>query len=198
MKALCDTVSLLRFLLIVFIIAFMPTYSLAGIDDDLINASINGDTSKVRNLLTKGAKVNAKDSDGVTALMWASEKGHTEVVKVLLAKGADVNIRESSAGMTALMVAAAGGYTAIVDALLAKAADVNAKDYNLGATPLMGAAEYGYTDVIKALITKGADVNAKSERGRTPLHSAAFWNSKEVAELLIVMYLQKMEMGRHH
>jgi len=47
----------------------------------------------VQALLAKGADVNDKDSNGETALMWASRFGHLGVVQVLLAKGADVNAK---------------------------------------------------------------------------------------------------------
>jgi ankyrin repeat protein len=151
----------------------LPSTSFALIEDDLLKAASNGEIEKVRSLLNKGANVNAKDKDGVTAMMWASEKGQTEIVNILLSKGAEVNARENNSGMTALMVAAAEGHTAIVEALLAKGADVNAKDYNLGATPLMGAAEYGYVNIIRTLIAKGADVNAKDKKNRTALMMAS-------------------------
>ena len=42
------------------------------IKDDLIKASRNGNIKIVEMLLEKGADVNAKDNDGMTALMKAS------------------------------------------------------------------------------------------------------------------------------
>ena len=50
---------------------------------------------------------------------------------------------------------------------------------------LLDAAEKGNIEAVKQHLAAGADVNAKSERGRTPLHNAARWKHKEVAELLI-------------
>ncbi|MDP2924239.1 MAG: ankyrin repeat domain-containing protein [Candidatus Omnitrophota bacterium] len=71
-------------------------------------------------MLGKGAYVNAKDNDGETALMGASDRSnygayievphcgrHSEVVKILLDKGADVNAKDN-AGYTALIKAAGG------------------------------------------------------------------------------------------
>ena len=55
-------------------------------------------------LLQKGAHVNVKDPDGVSALAWASKRGYANVVQVLLAKGADVNARTTN-GLTPLMLA---------------------------------------------------------------------------------------------
>jgi ankyrin repeat protein len=42
-------------------------------------------------LLKSGADVNAKNNDGLTALMLASSYGRKEIVKLLLDNGADVN-----------------------------------------------------------------------------------------------------------
>lgn len=35
----------------------------------------------------KGAQVNAKNNNGWTALMWASDEGHADVVQLLLDRG---------------------------------------------------------------------------------------------------------------
>ena len=88
--------------------------------EDLINAALHGDAAAVQALLAKGAEVNAKANDGVTALMAASEEGHGEVVEALLAKGAEVNARRTNDGVTALILASYKGHIEVVQALLAK------------------------------------------------------------------------------
>ncbi|MDK9706058.1 MAG: ankyrin repeat domain-containing protein [Desulforhopalus sp.] len=78
----------------------------AGADDinaELITAAFLGNLEQVQRLLEKGANVNAKRDNGITALMGASLEGHTEIVEVLLAKGADVNAKNNILG---------SGYTA--------------------------------------------------------------------------------------
>ncbi len=55
-------------------------------------------------LLAAGADVNARLSNGATALMLASQIGHTGVAQTLLAAKADVNATAGN-GATALMLA---------------------------------------------------------------------------------------------
>ena len=78
----------------------------------------------VSRCLKAGAKVNARDKDGLTPLHMAAAKNATPaVVKVLLANGAKVNARNKDGG-TPLHVSAAFSKTpAVVKALLAAGAD---------------------------------------------------------------------------
>ena len=57
----------------------------------LLKAAIAGHAAQVERLLTKGADVEARDQDGMTALMTAESKGHTEVVRILKQAGEDTN-----------------------------------------------------------------------------------------------------------
>jgi len=61
--------------------------------NDLIMASSNGDLPPVRASFATGSdvNVNAKRSDGATALGVASQPGHVEAVQALLAAQADAN-----------------------------------------------------------------------------------------------------------
>jgi hypothetical protein len=70
----------------------------------LIQAAGEGDLQKVRELLAKGADVNAKRDDGETALLAATRRGDARVVQELLAKGADAKVRDNL-GDTALNIA---------------------------------------------------------------------------------------------
>jgi ankyrin repeat protein len=142
--------------------------------DDLINAAKQGDLPRVKTLVADGADVNAKNSDGATALMVASETRNLEVVQSLLAKGADVNAKAND-GQTALFKAVSQRNNEdVVEALIGKGADVNART-NGGGTALMAASELGQQDVstVQYLIAKGADVNAKANDGETALGRAS-------------------------
>lgn len=70
----------------------------------------------------------------------------------------------------------------IVELLLDRGADVNSKTQHGGMTPL-----YFTTAIPVAglLLARGADVNARDDRGRTPLHRAAWENYPEMADFLL-------------
>lgn len=66
-----------------------------GLNEPLASAAANGDTSRVRFLLTVGASPNSEGVDKMyTALTGASALGHTEIVKLLLQKGADPFLKD--------------------------------------------------------------------------------------------------------
>jgi len=79
----------------------------------LIEAARMGDTEKAQALLERGADVNARNNECVTALMAAAAEGHTDTVQALLEKGADVNAKNND-GKTALMRAKEKGHKEIV------------------------------------------------------------------------------------
>jgi ankyrin repeat protein len=149
-----------------------------------ILAPVKTNLEVVRALLAKGADVNAKTSDGMTALMLAAEYEGIDVVQALLAKGADVNAK-ASGGTTALMFASKQGHLEVVQTLLAKGADVNAKRKESGWTSLMAAAGNGHLEVVQALLAKKADVNAKANDGTTALMLAFKQGHAEIGDLLV-------------
>lgn len=65
-------------------------------------ASAKGLLPFVRELLTRGADVEAEDFDNWSALLNAAKNGHTEVVRILVEHGADIEHRDMG-GWTPLM-----------------------------------------------------------------------------------------------
>ena len=102
------------------------TAAVAGPSEDLIDAATRGDVASAQALLAKGADVDAKTSDGVTALMAAALHGRLDMVQALLDKGAAVNARDYD-GWTALLRASSKGQIDVAQALLDKGAQVNAR-----------------------------------------------------------------------
>jgi hypothetical protein len=112
--------------------ATVPEESREDLNSQLIEAS---NLDEVKLLLTKGADVNAKDSEGKTPLMNAAYYGKKEIAKFLLENGANVNARYVD-GCTALIWAAGEGEAEVLEILLKHGADVHAAERN-GYTALM-------------------------------------------------------------
>ena len=74
----------------------------------LIEAAKTGNTQAARQVFPFGASPDAKDENGVTALMWAAGNGKIEMIKFLLDKGADFTAKDKD-GHTALDRAKANG-----------------------------------------------------------------------------------------
>ena len=164
-------------------------------DASLIESAKLGDLARAKELLSKGAAVDAADRRGMTPLMWAAAGGHTELVRQLLERAASPD-RRANDGSTALMLASANGFTEIVRALVLKGANVAAARAGqtarqlalarghsdvvtllqqaeaLGGRLLQGATE-GHDMVVRQVLALGAPVNVTDERGATALMIAA-------------------------
>ena len=77
----------------------------ADIGAIFLDASMNGDLNKVKQIVRGGLDVNTSGDQRRTALMLASYNGHTDIVTYLLKKGAQVNALDDM-GRSALIYAA--------------------------------------------------------------------------------------------
>ena len=151
---------------------------------ELADAAMRGDNEAVRSLLQEDFDVNATQSDGATALHWASYHGDAELARLLLEAGADVSAANRN-GSTPLWLASSHGDAAMIEVLLDGGADAN-EALPLGRRPLMLAARAGSVDAVRALLAAGADPNAAEEqRGTTALMQAADQAHAEVMSVLI-------------
>jgi ankyrin repeat protein len=167
-----------------FFLLFSAWPALAGNPDaDFAAALANRDLATLGKAIERGADVNAKASDGRTALMTAAAAGDAALVRRLLAAGAKVNATNGRGG-TALMYASVRGDLETVTVLLQKEADVDARASN-GWTALMIASASGDDDVAARLIEAGADVNAADIYGWTPLMRAIHEGRTGIVRLLV-------------
>lgn len=152
--------------------------------EDAINSN---DLALVRELLDKGADVDATEEDdyqNITNLMYASRDGKYEMVRLLLDYGANVN-HKSYYGITALMFASTHGHYEIIKLLLDKGASVNEVDHDSRHSALMTAAYEGHIQVVKLLLERGANINFKNSYEDTALSCACEKDHKNVVELLL-------------
>jgi ankyrin repeat protein len=126
----------------------------------LINAVRTSDVNAAAVALEAGADANARDSDGITALMYAARGDRPEIANP-----------------------APSDYPRIVELMIKRGADINAKT-DTGFVALFWAARYGHEGVARVLITHGADVNAKDKDGMTALKWASSNKQTKVVELL--------------
>src|SRR5262245_10078161 len=130
-----------------------------GPNEKLLTAIRDADAQAARALLSSplgGADANARDEDGLTALMHAAMYAGADCEELLLEKGADPNAKSKS-GVTALMLAI--GQADKVRLLLAKGAYVNAKSKQGHTALTIAAGREGGAEVVKLLLNHGADLS---------------------------------------
>jgi len=88
------------------------------------NAIKRGDVPVVRDLLGRGADVDARDRHGQTALMLSAHAGHREVVEALIGHRANLNIT-AKFGLSALMLAIVAGHEDVARHLAKAGADLS-------------------------------------------------------------------------
>jgi hypothetical protein len=146
-------------------------------------ASLTGLIEPVRQLLGKGADVNAQGGYYGTALQAASVDGYSQIIQLLLENGADVNIQGGFHG-TALQAASGRGHSQIVQQLLENGADVNAQGGRYG-TALQAASAWGRSHVVQQLLKHGADINAQFGPYNTALQAASSRGHGKVVQQLL-------------
>ncbi|MEJ2573413.1 MAG: ankyrin repeat domain-containing protein [Gammaproteobacteria bacterium] len=113
----------------------------------------------IKMLLAKGAKPDARSSQGATALSVAQEYGNQDIANLLMKGGAKeaLSYKGLSLNESLIMAASHGDAKEVVESLVA-GADPEAKN-RAGVTPLLAAAYGGSVDAVKAIMSRGANVN---------------------------------------
>ena len=149
----------------------------------IIKAVEDNNATEVTRLIQAGANVNARDSIGYTALMWAANHYSVDAAKVLIEAGADMNAKDNN-GYTALMVTVGKGSFDVAKVLIEAGADLNARN-NDGETALMLTTYRNNARSAKPFIEEGTDLNARNNDGKTVSMCAAMYNAVDVLALLI-------------
>jgi ankyrin repeat protein len=146
----------------------------AAVDTRLPDAARAQDTKAVLALINQKSDVNARASDGSTALLWLAHWNDGEAAELLLRAGADANA-VNDFGSSPLSEACLNGSTDMVRLLLRNHANPNLA-IGTGETPLMTCARTGSTDAVRLLLESGAAVN-----GREPSQNqtAIMWGAAE-------------------
>jgi uncharacterized protein len=157
-------------------------------DAELIAAAWENDVERARQLIAKGADVNAKDSTQQSAYLIATSEGYSELLALTFEYGADVRSLDSYNG-TGLIRAAERGHAMVVGRLLREGIDPNHVN-RLGWTALheaiiLGKGDDRYVDTVRLLVAGGADLELRSARdGVLPLAHADSHHQTAIAMTL--------------
>lgn len=149
----------------------------------LMEAASAGSLPLVRYLLNLGAKVDAVDKGGASALLRASaSRADSSILEILLEKGAHPNLSDSGL-RTPLMLAAEAGDATKVRTLLRWKSDVNALDRQRE-TAISKAIAKRQSKVVGVLIQAGAKPGLEDSNGRRFL-SDALYSDEETLERIL-------------
>lgn len=156
---------------------------------EMIAAARSGDTEKVKQLLSKGADVNAPEPEsGDTPLLAAIDKGQWATAEYLLTQRPDLSLEDKN-GNSPLYLAVSRGDSALamVNLLLEAGAQVDRGPKtgdNAGATSLHIACATGANGCLESLLLHGASATKQIPSGATPLHTAAIGGDQRTIDLL--------------
>lgn len=108
----------------------------------------------------RSVRLDASDTKGTNALMYAALHGQMSIVRRLVEREAQVN----KTGWTALHFAASNGHDEVVSYLLEHHAYIDAESPNR-TTPLMMAARMKHPSTVRLLLQEGADPTPVNQSG---------------------------------
>ena len=152
-------------------------------EDDFQKAVRINDLDTIDQLAATTDDIEARGTNGKTALMIAAKSGNAGLVKKLLEAGADARAENINGG-TPIMFAAIDGDIETIETLIQAGSEVRTRGSN-GWSALMVAAAKGHVEATRLIINAGADVNTVDIYLWTPLHRAAYENRIRVVEVLL-------------
>lgn len=152
-------------------------------------AARQGNAGVVRTLVGAGFDVNAKDGNGMTALLHAVDANKPDSIFPLAEFGADVNACGDD-GWAPLHLAVRNDNPIVVAALGWLKADPNVRNAETGATPLHLAAFLDRDELIPQLLNMGADPALEDVNGMTAVMIAAHEGNRDARRAVLNWLLE--------
>lgn len=161
----------------------------ADLNQELSNATLAGDLSRMALLIERGADVNAIDVQGYAPLHLAARHRRAELISALLAYKADINLKDRD-GFSALHHAVMRNHPESIKALATRGADIE-RPTPTGFTPLALAIIEDQYKSAMALIETGANVEAPV--GEAKLSPLMLTSGKEARVLSLAAGVTRVE-----
>jgi len=136
-------------------------------ETDLHQAAAANDAVRIETLLKSGARIDARDSAGRTALLVATHADAVDAARALIAAGADVNAKDNIED-SPYLYAAAEGRLDILRMTLKAGPDLKSVN-RYGGVGLIPAAHHGHPDIVRELLKTDIDINHVNRLGWTAL-----------------------------
>lgn len=163
------------------ILFFCNTQNTMG--NELNIAAEIGDTTKVKNLLKKGANINERDRFGRTPLIYAALNGHNRIINMLLESQADIHAKDHF-DQTAFIAAVNRGHVNTAEILLKNGANPSAPNSE-DELPIFIAFEREDFEMVDLLLKHGIKINTKGKKGRTVLQRIIESNHVELVRTIL-------------
>lgn len=150
-------------------------------------AAEGGDLATLQRLAQAGQAVDARNSQGQTALLVATHRNHIATAQWLIERGANVNAQDAISDSPYLL-AGARGRLEILRMTLTAGADLRSTN-RYGGTALIPAAHYGHVEVVREMLKTTVDVNHINRLGWTALLEAIILGDGGTAHTEIVRLL---------
>ena len=154
---------------------------------EMIASAERGEIVVVKKLLAGGARIDARDQRGRSALLAATQRNRVEVARLLIQEGANVNAKDFVQD-SPYLYAAAEGRTEILKMTLAAGADLKDTNRYLG-TGLIPAAHHGHVEAVKLLLATSIDKDHVNNLGWTALLEAVILGDGGATQTEIVRLL---------